>query len=49
MNPPAPRYHSDEKEPYQFACPDCWAVRTITYPGPAALIATAALAWWGVC
>jgi len=30
MSPPAPRYPSDEKEIYQFACPNCWAVRTIT-------------------
>jgi hypothetical protein len=28
MSTPAP--HSDEKETYQFACPTCWAVRTIT-------------------
>jgi hypothetical protein len=30
MNTPAPRYYSDEKETYQFACPHCWATRTIT-------------------
>ena len=30
MSTPAPRYHSDDKEIYQFACPNCWAVRTIT-------------------
>jgi hypothetical protein len=30
MSPPAPQDHSDEKEIYQFACPNCWAVRTIT-------------------
>jgi hypothetical protein len=30
MSTPAPQYHYDEKEIYQFACPDCWAVRTIT-------------------
>jgi hypothetical protein len=30
MSPPAPRSHSDEKEIYEFACPNCWAVRTIT-------------------
>jgi hypothetical protein len=30
MRPPAPRYHSDEKEISEFACPNCWAVRTIT-------------------
>jgi hypothetical protein len=29
MSTPAPQYHSDEKEIYQFACPNCWAVRTI--------------------
>jgi hypothetical protein len=30
MSTPAPRYHNDEQEIYQFACPNCWAVRTIT-------------------
>jgi len=30
MSTPAPRFHNDEKEIYQFACPNCWAVRTIT-------------------
>ncbi len=30
MSQPAPRNDSDEKEIYQFACPNCWAVRTIT-------------------
>ena len=30
MSTPAPRYHDGEKEIYQFACPNCWAVRTIT-------------------
>ena len=30
MSTPAPQYHYDEKEIYQFACPDCWALRTIT-------------------
>ena len=30
MSTPALRYDSDEKEMYQFACPSCWAVRTVT-------------------
>ena len=30
MSTPAPWYHNDGKEIYQFACPNCWAVRTIT-------------------
>jgi len=30
MSTPALRYDSDEKEMYQFACPNCWAVRTVT-------------------
>jgi hypothetical protein len=29
MNTAALRYGSDEKEMYQFACPNCWAVHTI--------------------
>ena len=28
MSTPAP--HSEEKETYQFACPKCWTVRTVT-------------------
>ena len=30
MSTPAPWDHGDEEEIYQFACPNCWAVRTIT-------------------
>ena len=30
MSAPAPQNRSDEKEIYQFACPNCWAVRTVT-------------------
>ncbi len=30
MSTPAIRHDSDEKEIYQFACPNCWAVRTVT-------------------
>lgn len=30
MNSQALRYDTDEKEMYQFACPNCWAVRTVT-------------------
>ena len=30
MSTPALRYDSDEKQLYQFACPNCWVVRTVT-------------------
>ena len=30
MSTPTPRNDIDEEETYQFACPDCWAVRIVT-------------------
>ncbi len=30
MSTPALRYDGDQQEIYEFACPKCWSVRTVT-------------------